>query len=1146
MYCTSMESMKISTDNENYLDEENLNVTDCNSKMQEISSKSIKKYNNNNLCTISSVINGRVCNVRSEQFETNQNSKAIFSSIINTDIENKILGTSEDKTNFKSKNKISSDENILNTSNLVDVSENCNATRSLVLVNKKEAIKQNRKRIAAEENTIKLDNKKKKLNRTLWLQNNVTHIKLLNPQEFDFPNINTAAESNISEENIPVQKIDLREHLNKKRSKSPKLFENKFNNKTSTESEQIDLNNKNDIITPTNTMKDKKFYKRLSFEEEPTFNKTLCKEIDTQTDSICNNRMHSMLQSASEKTQHLNQIGRSIHENANIQEEHMNSRNEDDDCISLFAESFDTNFCENTVLCEQDKLSKSLHSDLPYIMTASSFNKYMKQNATEFNKEYAKCVEDNIETSNKTNKTDKNEFSNQPAQITHTDCISETRTTSKVTALETKNVKVSKCQGIAKINLKNFLNGYCFSTLRKGTCYKQQLCKFKHELQNLLSTICSEDPTAMLNIVQNAFYLGYNFFCRTIYIISIQKLTVDQILTIYKIFHDSRVKEEMTLSSKRYIIQNIIKELLNRQLSLKAIVNHLVEYIPIKDSNNLMNILECIEKYIKRGEYWNTVRTLVLRLPPDKRIIEKILYDCIENEKLFDVRDINRNLISKVPPKLISMLDKNILERFKSILTEKIDCSILTANNSHSTVQNFGESLSETIASPDGSMSLSQESLRRDNTVINKSKDHVNIEINGQNYLMQPIDDLPDARSVYRDHEHLWKFYVDLDRFKKGLLHHDYDYVINILKNYTEKQDESPLFVRSCCNILRTEVKRSEYHLRNIIRRTVQMGTFDILGKILFDIGLNILINSMDNEAWGLALGLIQTLNIHDLQCNAEYFLLSAEIYLANKKAVKAYDLLKYKNILRTSRDKWFVKSTVNDEHVRTKIMYILLDSFCNEFVEYAFFLFQFLLKDQSSQYYPIDLSRYVDKLMMLSLSKKDSNLITEMANLVLKYTFALSTTTCRALVSTLIHMNENLARQMYNYAEGIGIYPAVKLWPVTHVIINTDLTEEEIYLTFLQLLKHLIINVGHAIEFAKPYQIKVYLILEIKSINEQFYSVDLQNYNNNKAITNIKALVRNVLKRFDPPILMPGSKGRIYKLQSKSVINYLKTEHCN
>lgn len=88
-------------------------------------------------------------------------------------------------------------------------------------------------------------------------------------------------------------------------------------------------------------------------------------------------------------------------------------------------------------------------------------------------------------------------------------------------------------------------------------------------------------------------------------------------------------------------------------------------------------------------------------------------------------------------------------------------------------------------------------------------------------YIYFFIDyDLPDIRSVYRDHEHLWKFYVDLERFKKGLIYQDYDYVIHILKEYTEKQDETPLFVRSCYNILRREVKRSEYHLANIINRT--------------------------------------------------------------------------------------------------------------------------------------------------------------------------------------------------------------------------------------------------------------------------------------------------------------------------------------
>jgi|GEM_PF-6619558 len=116
-------------------------------------------------------------------------------------------------------------------------------------------------------------------------------------------------------------------------------------------------------------------------------------------------------------------------------------------------------------------------------MTASSFNKYIKQNATEFNKEYAKYVEDSTEPSNKTDEM-KREFNNQSGQtiqIDHTNCIPETRTTSKVIGLETKNIEISKCQ-LKTINLKNFINGYCFSVLRKGICYKQQLCRYKHEV----------------------------------------------------------------------------------------------------------------------------------------------------------------------------------------------------------------------------------------------------------------------------------------------------------------------------------------------------------------------------------------------------------------------------------------------------------------------------------------------------------------------------------------------------------------------------------------------------------------------------------------------------------------------------------------
>lgn len=78
--------------------------------------------------------------------------------------------------------------------------------------------------------------------------------------------------------------------------------------------------------------------------------------------------------------------------------------------------------------------------------------------------------------------------------------------------------------------------------------------------------------------------------------------------------------------------------------------------------------------------------------------------------------------------------------------------------------------------------------------------------------------DAPSARSMYRDHERFWKFYVDLDRFEKALIHEDYKYIIDILKGYTQKR-ESELFVSNCCLKLRN-MNRSEYHLKNILRLT--------------------------------------------------------------------------------------------------------------------------------------------------------------------------------------------------------------------------------------------------------------------------------------------------------------------------------------
>lgn len=52
-------------------------------------------------------------------------------------------------------------------------------------------------------------------------------------------------------------------------------------------------------------------------------------------------------------------------------------------------------------------------------------------------------------------------------------------------------------------------------------------------------------------------------------------------------------------------------------------------------------------------------------------------------------------------------------------------------------------------------------------------------------------------------------------------------------------------------------------------------------------------------------------------------------------------------------------------------------------------------------------------------------------------------------------------------------------MYPITRVIIKTDLTEEEVYLVILQLLEKLKINFGHTIECTKSI-LTVYLIFEV------------------------------------------------------------------
>lgn len=136
---------------------------------------------------------------------------------------------------------------------------------------------------------------------------------------------------------------------------------------------------------------------------------------------------------------------------------------------------------EDKFVSEKNKSCHSLHSDVPYEMTANSFDKYVKQNINEFDKEYpeyAECIENNIEikseplTFNKPNEV----FNNQLTQTLSTDCKPAPAT--EPNSLQIRNT----CPINENLNGKGFyFKGYCYIALRNRQCNRQQ-CMFIHNV----------------------------------------------------------------------------------------------------------------------------------------------------------------------------------------------------------------------------------------------------------------------------------------------------------------------------------------------------------------------------------------------------------------------------------------------------------------------------------------------------------------------------------------------------------------------------------------------------------------------------------------------------------------------------------------
>lgn len=667
-------------------------------------------------------------------------------------------------------------------SNLID-DENC--SKLLISTSKEGDRKQTQKRTLEEKDkNSDLSSKKIKLNRDTWQQSNET-CKSINHKQFNdslnseasimdaMDTTDTITELNISEEHNHQKRTDLRQHL-----------------------DQIRLGK---TLNATVETKNEEVYKKPFVKEESsTLNKSLCEKKSAQE-----------------------------------QDKSVVSDNEDDDCISLyFNESlvdFDITRGEDKFVSERDKSCHSLHFDVPYEMTANSFDKFMKQNNNEFDKDYEEYIEnEKIKTEPLTFNKSNEVFNNQLTQTITTDC-------KPATATEPNSLQIRNACSINE-NLMGYIKNYCFSALRNRKCTRTP-CIYIHNLRNLFDKINSKETQTIIDIIQEALSQNFNYFCEVIYISLLKKLNVEQILETYNMLYgpsSSYFKKEFPNIMRINIACSIIEELLKRYMPMKVIFERMMTYIlPTKNISELYNIIICIQKFMKHDEYWNSIRNFILNSDSNVRkyIIDEMIHECIMSKNLRNIQDVNNNLISQLESTVISTLDKYGLIWFRNMLSEK------PAENScpKVSIPNFGErSTSDTIASPDSpdrspnaNFIQQESSTKYDNSV--SETDSNQSETQSQNtqaenvkpYIygfLQPIN-VPNPQCTYKNHERFWKFFVDLDRFEKGVMYEDYDYIISVLKIYDTKKRERELFVSKCSVILR-KIERSEYHFKNILRRT--------------------------------------------------------------------------------------------------------------------------------------------------------------------------------------------------------------------------------------------------------------------------------------------------------------------------------------
>ncbi|XP_043460978.1 uncharacterized protein LOC122497767 [Leptopilina heterotoma] len=728
-------------------------------------------------------------------------------------------------------------------------------------------------------------------------------------------------------------------------------------------------------------------------------------------------------------------------------------------------------------------------------------------------------------------------------------------------------------------DLSKIFYGTCHIFLIHGNCTRH-VCLFKHEIPDSNKFFQNVPETTLYNMMCDCMSKRFFFYLKKAYGNFLQKFSYPNGM---QFFQTMLIKNWMDPQ----LLEETVEFLRQKLVPLPKVIQDISEKFQIVHPL-LQKLPEIIDKKATTFEYWESMRFVIRTTVLTNFMLEKILLQCLnENtniERITEVYQvfIEKHLNERVKEELwfsfYNLIYMRLTENFAVEENLDIDDAMDIVNNDIASpdptfqspiqnpveppilqkfedVQNLANFQNEILPNiqneiPPNVQDEIPPNLQNDNSINFQNDNPPNLQNDSvpSSSFARRIENVPPPKSVYRDKDNLWKFYDRLESMKRGLQHRDYDHVVHIILQYSKER--SP-FTRHCHRILCEEINKSQTHVENVIKAAVQDGELSKMRDILSRLGTNVLIELADRELWIYANELLKTLQKYELyNNNAGLTLLAAEIYLANQLLSEAFWLLRESNIIFTNCTRWKVKSRKEDMGLRVSVVTLLLESLCQNHAQEAFFIFDLILGEQSSNAFPINLTRLVDRLMLSLISQDRTDCVINLCKKAMRYHLNFHEITYRAVITSLVPVDIDLARQFFQYATFLGVYPTAIDYPVMNVIANVDWTEEEMYLVISEFLRKLSLEAGFAISRIGNRQLSAFFIFEsIPSRRELLNNISNQNKKTSeKKLKLSKEMLKNILEtRFDPPIrLIKREQGKICKINGESLVAFLKSGNIN